>query len=157
MQLFFAAVAALAASASAHISLNPAVSPANSYFVPVLRVPHSYPGANTTNITVTIPTDKVSSVKPQQVDEWKVAFEYETINGTKAVSKVTWYGGSLPNSQYQDFGMNLKLMDLPVGTVIYFPTTQVSDNGTLAWVGVPDAAGKLSASEPAPKITIVKA
>ncbi|ETV75378.1 hypothetical protein H257_10230 [Aphanomyces astaci] len=154
----FGTLAALAASASAHVSLNPAVAAPNAYFVTIVRVPHSFPGAVTKNVSVDIPVG-VASVKPQQVGGWKVATTTKTVNGTDVVSKVTWYDGSLPDELYQDFGLQFKVGDLPLNTTLYFPVTQeTTPNGTLAWTSVPDDAGKLAdAAHPAPKLTIQNA
>ncbi|CAK4077185.1 unnamed protein product [Aphanomyces euteiches] len=152
----FAVVAALATTVSGHVECNPPVAKPNGYFVTAFRVPHSYPGAKTTNVSVSIP-DGVASVKPRQIGGWDVAFETKKVNGTDAISKVTWYGGSLPNELYQDFGIQMKIPDLPIGTILYFPVTQNTDpNGTIAWTSIPDASGKLAdASHPAPKVTLV--
>ncbi|KAF0698304.1 Aste57867_11068 [Aphanomyces stellatus] len=158
MHFVAAAIAALAVITSAHVTCNPAIAAPNSYFVTVVRVPHSFPGATTVNVSVSIPAG-VSSVKPKQVGGWKIDETFTTVNGTSTVSQVTWYGGNLPDELYQDFGLNMKLPDVPVNTVLYFPVVQVTTpNGTLAWNSTPDTAGKLAdAGHPAPKVTIVNA
>ncbi|RHY17361.1 hypothetical protein DYB32_006574, partial [Aphanomyces invadans] len=102
-----ATVAALATSSLAHVTLNPAVAAPNAYFVTVIRVPHSFPGAVTTNVSVEIPTG-VLSVKPQQIGGWKVATTTTNVNGTDTIAKITWYDGSLPDELYQDFGLQFK-------------------------------------------------
>ncbi|KDO29136.1 hypothetical protein SPRG_05379 [Saprolegnia parasitica CBS 223.65] len=146
----------LASLASAHVSCNPPTAPANGYFATTIRVPHSYPGAITTNVSVQIP-DKVTSVKPQLVGGWKVELGYSDATN-KTLSTVTWYGGELPDALYADFGLQMKLPNASVGTFFYFPTTQMTSNGSLAWTSVPDANGNLSdPAHPAPKVTIVAA
>ncbi|EQC29075.1 hypothetical protein SDRG_13234 [Saprolegnia diclina VS20] len=146
----------LATLASAHVTCNPPTAPANGYFVTSIRVPHSYPGAVTTNVSVQIP-DKVTSVKPQLVGGWKVELGY-TDATNKTLSTVTWYGGELPDSLYADFGLQMKLPNASVGTFFYFPVTQMTSNGSLAWTSVPDAKGNLTdPAHPAPKVTIVAA
>ncbi|KAG9399223.1 hypothetical protein AC1031_012182 [Aphanomyces cochlioides] len=152
------AVAFLATLTSAHVEFVTPTAPSNSYSVNSIRVPHSFPGAKTINVTVDLP-DGIVSVKPQQVYEWKVDFAYKNVQGTNVVSQVTWYGGNLPNELYQDFGIELQLSDLAVGKILYFPVTQVTvPNGTLAWNSTPDAAGKLAdAAHPAPKLTVAAA
>ncbi|RHY94241.1 hypothetical protein DYB37_000828 [Aphanomyces astaci] len=161
MHLYHAVVALAVfavSSVSGHATLNPPVGAPNAYLVTSVRIGHSYPGASTKNVTVGIPTG-ITTVKPKQIDTWKVDFEYAEVNGTKAVTQVTWYGGDLPDDLFQDFGLQLKLADLPNGTVLYFPVTQFTvPNGTLAWTSIPDAAGKLAdAAHPAPKLTVIKA
>ncbi|RHY27724.1 hypothetical protein DYB32_006575 [Aphanomyces invadans] len=153
-----AALVAMATSTSAHFSILPPVAAPNANTVAVFRVGHSFPGAVTTNISIDIPIG-LASVKPQQVAGWKVALDTKKINGTDAISRVTWYDGSLPDELFQDFGLQLKVGDLAPNTTLYFPVTQeTTPNGTLAWTSVPDASGKLAdPAHPAPKLTILPA
>ncbi|OQR93284.1 hypothetical protein ACHHYP_02736 [Achlya hypogyna] len=149
-------LAAVATFASAHVSCNPPTAPANGYFTTIVRVPHSYPNATTTNVTVQL-APNVTSVKPQLVAGWKVDLTYAAADATK-LEAITWYGGELPDALYGDFGLQMKLPNAPVGTVFYFPVTQATSNGTIAWTSIPDANGNLSdPAHPAPKVTIVNA
>nr|AIG55382.1 secreted protein [Thraustotheca clavata] len=149
-------LAATAAFTSAHVSCNPPTAPANGYFVTTIRIPHSFPNAITTNISVALPKN-VTSFKPQLVSGWKVDLTYADADKT-SLTGVTWYGGELPDALYADFGLQMKLPDVPVGTVFYFPITQTTNNGTLNWTSIPDANGNLpDPSHPSPKVTIVAA
>ncbi|KAI9201862.1 uncharacterized protein BJ171DRAFT_516746 [Polychytrium aggregatum] len=166
------AAAALAVSGvQAHVTCNPNVAPNAGYFVTDIRVPHSFPGSNTINITVKIP-DGVTSVKPQLIAGWKIDLAMRPLNppivsdGTTintTVDTITWYGGVLSNDYYADFGINMKLPNVTEGSKLYFPATQITTNSTginvpLAWAAIPDANGTFPAgadsAHPAPSITL---
>jgi uncharacterized protein YcnI len=122
-------------------------------------IAHSFPNASTKNVTVQIPAN-VTGVKPRQLAGWTISMTYRK-NGAE-VDTIVWAGGSLPDSQYEDFGIQMKLPAVAAGTIFYFPTTQGTEpNGTLAWVSIPDASGAyptgVDSARPSPKLTIVNA
>ncbi|KAF0698305.1 Aste57867_11069 [Aphanomyces stellatus] len=160
----FAAVAA-ASAVHAHVSCVPPTATANTNVLTAIRVPHSFPGATTLNVTVTVPTG-VTAVRPQNIGGWKLAVSYQSADFSQdshggltnnEVASITWYDGVLPDFAFQDFAIQFKVGDIPAGTVYYFPTVQfTTPNGTLAWNSTPDASGKLAdPNHPAPKLLIV--
>lgn len=85
-----------------------------------LRPGHGCKGDATNTISVTIP-DGVTGVKPQQKAGW--------ITSTTPTS-ITWSGGSLPDDQFDDFGIKLTLPKLTAGqqsAPVFFKTVQVCD------------------------------
>ncbi|ETV75380.1 hypothetical protein H257_10232 [Aphanomyces astaci] len=157
--VFALAATLLTVFVSAHVSIQPPTAVGNKNAVTAVRVPHAYKGHNTTNVTVLIPKG-ILSVKPQQMAGWQVKLQSKlnTTTNASVVEAVTWYGGNLPDELYQDFGLQVRVGDLPVGTVLYFPVVQETTNGTLPWTSVPDASGKIpNAGYPAAKLTIVNA
>jgi uncharacterized protein YcnI len=94
------------ASVSAHASLQlygESATP-GGYGVVFVRIPHGCTGGLATDtVELTIPAG-FTSVKPQLVPGWTVSRQ---MSGTM-VSAVTWSGGSLPDTQFADFGVQLK-------------------------------------------------
>jgi uncharacterized protein YcnI len=94
------------ASVSAHASLQlygESATP-GGYGVVFVRIPHGCTGGLATDtVELTIPSE-FTSVKPQLVPGWTVSRQ---MSGTM-VSAVTWSGGSLADTQFADFGVQLK-------------------------------------------------
>lgn len=136
-------------SAIAHVVADPALAQPGSYFRTALRVPHGCAGQPTTAIRVTIP-DGIVSVTPQAKPGWQASVEKRRLtqpvdvgHGRKSdtlVSAIRWNGGSLPNDQFDEFGLVLKLPDTP-GAQLWLPVEQTCASGSTAWTQIP-AAGQ---------------
>jgi uncharacterized protein YcnI len=148
--------------ASAHITLETQKAPAGSYYKAVLRVPHSCEGAATTAIRVQIP-DGVVDVKPMPKPGWQLnvvkaklaqPFTMEGMTITEGVKEVAWTGGTLPDDDYDEFVLHLKLPDKQ-GARVFFPTIQECDKAVVRWIEVP-AIGKKDDDykAPAPGLTL---
>ena len=110
----------LANPASAHmgVDVHGATMTAGKGATIFLRPGHGCDGDATNTITVEIPSG-VTGVKPQQKAGWDTTFDGKTI---------TWSGGALPDSQFDDFGIKLtwpKLSDGVMSQAIYFKTVQM--------------------------------
>ena len=159
-----AAALVLAAPAAAHVTANPPTAPSDGFAVIAFQVPHGCDGSPTTSLTVRIP-EGVVSVKPEAVAGWQVATKIgkyaepvdlfgETV--TEGVKEVTWSGGSLPDSQYLDFGLSLKLPPLDAGTKLNFPVIQRCQQGVTRWIQIP-VEGEEEPEEPAPQVELIAA
>lgn len=170
---FFRKVAAAAAGASlalaitagalAHVTVNPGEAPANSYARLDFRVGHGCEGSPTTSVRIQIP-EGVTSVRPQLKPGWEneivvgpLAEPYESHGEliTEGVTEVTWSGGELSDDYFDDFGLSVRLPDLP-GETLYFPVIQECVDGEIAWIQVPaegDDGAELD--EPAPGLLLV--
>jgi copper(I)-binding protein/uncharacterized protein YcnI len=151
----FAALAAFAAlfaagTASAHVVADPAEAKPGSYFRTALRVGHGCgAGKPTTAIRVAIP-DGISSVSAQPKPGWEIKVETTKLEKPvdaghgrmtdTVVSAVSWSGGSLPNEQFDEFGLVLKLPNEP-GRQYWLPVMQTCAGGEVRWDQVP-AAGQ---------------
>lgn len=156
-------VSSLFSLVSAHASLNPSVS-TGSYSQTNLRVPHGCNGSDTLSVQVSIPAN-LSSVKPQKVAGWTITISKRPLavpitseSGaaiTDEVDSITWAQGSLPDTEYQDFGITFKAPPSPDGTVFYFPVVQSCVSGFFNnWTQIPTGDGK-KLSFPAPTFTIM--
>jgi len=143
------------AIAYAHVTLETGQAVAESYYKAVMRVPHGCQGSPTRRIQVRIP-EGVSSVKMQPKPGWRVsAVNRKPGEGeVPQVGEVTWTGGPLPDNQFEEFAIFMKLPDRP-GETIYFPVVQDCIKGTTRWNEMPDP-NKPGLKEPAPALRLIK-
>lgn len=149
------------ATACAHITLASPQAEAGSYYTAVLRVGHGCDGAAITEIIVTLPPG-VQGAKPMPKPGWRIDIERAplavpvTSHGrtvTEDVSRVRWTGGPLPDAYYDEFVLRVRLPDTPGR--LYWPVTQVCEQGRIDWVEVPDAAaGAVQLTYPAPMLEL---
>jgi uncharacterized protein YcnI len=137
--LIAACTAALAAAAvaSGHVTMNPEKAPADSFSRFAVRVPTEEDG----------PTVKVSIQLPAGLDE--VTFQPKPPwKRTQSGRVVTWSGGQIGPSEFDEFGLSVHLPNTP-GKVLVFPATQTYANGKVVhWIGA------LTSDEPAPHVTL---
>jgi copper(I)-binding protein/uncharacterized protein YcnI len=154
-------LSALASSAQAHIVADPAEAKPGSYFRTALRVGHGCgAGKPTTAIRVSIPAGVVNaSAQPKpgweiRVETTKLEKPVDAGHGRMTdtvVSAISWSGGSLPNEQFDEFGLVLKLSDAP-GKQFALPVVQTCAGSEVRWDQIP-AAGQ-RAERPAAMIRI---
>jgi len=141
-----ALVTLLASPSFAHIVADPAEAKPGSYFRTALRVGHGCgAGKPTTAVRVTIP-EGIANASAQPKPGWEIKVETTKLaqpidagHGNKTdtvVSAITWSGGSLPNEQFDEFGLVLKLPDAP-GQQFWLPIVQTCAGGEARWDQVP--------------------
>lgn len=145
-----AAIITVSSPVSAHagIQLYGAKATAGGYGAFFVRIPHGCEKLATDTVEVSIPSG-FASVRPQLIAGWTA----ETIkNAAGTVTAVKWSGGSLPDSQFADFGINVKY---PAAGKYPIPVIQYCGTKTAAWVQVA-AEGQDSHSlrYPAPVLTV---
>lgn len=154
-------VTLLSAAVQAHVVADPAVAEPGSYFRTSLRIGHGCgAGKPTTAIRVAIP-EGVANASAQPKPGWQITVETAKLaqpidagHGRKTdtvVSAIIWSGGSLPNEQFDEFGLVLKLPDAP-GRALWLPVVQTCAGGEARWDQIP-AAGQ-RAERPAALIRI---
>jgi len=133
------------ASAHASIQLYGEKATVNGYGVVFVRIPHGCTGGLATDtVVVSIPSG-FSSVRPQYLGGWTTS---STKSGT-TVTEVRWSGGSLPDSQFADFGISVKY---PATAGKYgFKVVQYCGTSSVTWDGanIPSLVVK-STTEPSP-------
>lgn len=154
------AAAALAPSAQAHVTLEQTSAPVGAYQKLTFRVGHGCDGSATKALTVMLP-ESVIGAKPMPKAGWKIT----TVDGklsvpvashgksiTSAVREVSWKGGPLPDSYFDEFTVQVKLPE--EAGKLYFKVVQQCEKGSVAWDELPGEAGaKLKA--PAPMLEVV--
>ncbi|MBD8505751.1 YcnI family protein [Hoyosella sp. G463] len=152
---------ALATPALAHVTANPDEA-SSRYFRTALRVGHGCDGSPTTAVRVQIP-EGVENAGAEQIAGWDAEVIREDlpepIEGahgpiTDRVSEVVFSGNSLPDDQFQEFGLSLTLAD-DAPEVLWLPVIQECEEGANRWIEIPDSIdqwGELDA--PAPYVTV---
>jgi periplasmic copper chaperone A len=159
---------ALAAPASAHVTVNPGTATQGGYAKVTFRVPNETDAADTTRLEVTLPaaTPFASvSLKPVQgwtavADKTKLATPV-TVHGTElteAVTKITWTaaaGAGVKPGQFQEFDVSFGPM--PEVAQVVFKALQTYSDGTIVrWIDEPSTDGS-EPEHPAPTLKLTPA
>jgi uncharacterized protein YcnI len=148
-------------AARAHVTVQPADAPANSYAHLVFTVPHGCNGSATAALRIKLP-EGILSAKPQMKPGWNVEIKSRKLEApvqgphgksiTDVVDEVAWRGGPLPDNLYDTFGLIVRLPDKP-GQSLYFPVVQECEQGVERWIEIPSAGqGSDSLRAPAPAV-----
>ena len=133
------------AAALGHVTANPDEGASGSYLRTALRVSHGCDGSPTAALHVEIP-DNVHKVKAEAKPGWEVSVETRALEEpvesgermlNETVEEVVWHGGRLPDAQFDEFGLVMKLPAESERT-IYLPTTQECEEGVNDWTNIPD-------------------
>lgn len=144
--LFVAALLA-APLAQAHVHLEQKTATAGAFQKLTVRVPHGCAGSATNGVTVLIP-EGVISAKPMPKAGWNIATVdaklaapvlLHGVTLTSVVREVSWKGGPLPDAQYDEFNLQVKMPD--AAGKYYFKVLQLCDKGRSDWVDVPATPG----------------
>ncbi|MFG1604676.1 YcnI family protein [Actinoplanes sp. NPDC049265] len=160
---------AIAAPASAHVTVSSANAAQGGYAKATFRVPNESDTASTTKVEVTLPIQNapVASVSIRPVPGWTAAVTKSPLakpldnHGTQikeAVSKITWTAAAdaaIKPGQFQEFDVSLG--PLPEVDQMVFKTLQTySDGNVVRWIDEPAAGGEEPES-PAPVLKLAKA
>jgi uncharacterized protein len=156
---------AAAEPALAHVTVDPAETPAGGFTVLTFKVPNEEADAATSKIEVQMPTDPpLASVSLRPNGDWKatvvtapLATPVTDDDGnqiTEAVSTVTWEGGRIEPGQFEEFEMSVGPLAGAAGTTLSFPAVQTYDNGDVVrWID-PTVAGQPRPEHPAPSVLL---
>ena len=118
--------------AGAHVRVVPEEVPADSFQVLTVRVP-TEKDVPTTGVRVEIPEGfMISRVKP--VPGW----EYELEEETGVVRAITWSGGEIGATEFQEFDVQGKTPEEP-GEYPWRSLQTYEDGSVVEWVGPEDA------------------
>ncbi|MEV4348846.1 YcnI family protein [Actinoplanes sp. NPDC049596] len=159
---------ALAAPASAHVTVNPDTATAGGYTKVTFRVPNESDTASTTKVEVNLPADNpVASVSVKPINGWDVVatesklakpLEAHGAQITEAVSKITWTakaGSEVKPGQFQEFDVSLG--PLPESGQLVFKALQTYSDGTIVrWIDEPTTDGS-EPEHPAPVLKLAAA
>jgi len=137
--------------AAAHVTLDLAEAPADSYVRVAIRVPHGCSGAATTAIRLQVPPG-LRGVKPAPKPGWTLAIvpgeagaappapgalAGEPGGEDPVVKEVAWRGGPLPDGQFDEFLLLFRTPAAP-GETLWFPFVQECEGGAVArWIERP--------------------
>jgi len=161
------ALAVAAASASAHVVLEPDTGTAGSAHRAALIVPHGCEGKPTRSVRVRIPPG-FHGVKPMAKPGWKL----EKITGhldrpyvshgvelTEGIVEIVWSGGSLPDDEFDEFVIRGRLADdLEAGSTLHFLVVQACEGGLAErWIEIPEEGQSAPDLEkPAPGLRLLE-
>jgi uncharacterized protein YcnI len=155
---------AIAATAQAHVTLQPSQVPAGSEDTRLaVRVPNERDNASTVKVDLQLPPGfAAASFEPvpgwtAKVIKSRLAKPIQTDDGeiTEGVSRITWTGdgrqGSIPPGAFQDFGLSV-LVPGKAGDKLTFKALQTySDGEVVRWIGPEDS------DNPAPIVRVTAA
>jgi uncharacterized protein YcnI len=155
------------AGASAHVSINPDKTTANSYALLTFGVPHGCDTSGTTKLTINLPeelTDATPTVNPN----WTVEKVTQTLaepkkladgtSITKRTSQIVYTAKVPLDPHLRDaLVLSVKLPDT-AGKTLYFPTLQNCEQGQTNWAEIPkDGQDPHSLKSPAPSVAVTAA
>ncbi|MBU0723893.1 MAG: YcnI family protein [Alphaproteobacteria bacterium] len=133
-----AAMGAGIPAASAHAVVEPRQAPADSYQKVTIRITHGCNGAATNRIIVAMP-EQILTARPQAKPGWQIELVKEKLpepvpagHGmmlTERITQIIWSGNTLPDWQFDEIALSLKLPDADPGTALPFVTVQECDGG----------------------------
>ncbi|MDM7947220.1 MAG: YcnI family protein [Oceanibaculum nanhaiense] len=133
-----AGISAASAPALAHAVVEPKQAPAGSYQKVTVRITHGCDGAATNKVIVVLP-EGILTARPQAKPGWQVEFLKEKLaepvpagHGkmlSERIVQVIWSGNSLPDWQFDEFALSVKLPTGTAGTALPFVTVQECDGG----------------------------
>jgi len=160
-----AALVLPAASAFAHVTVNPREATQGGYAKLAFRVPNERDNANTTKLEVNFPADHPLasvSVRPQAgwsyaVEKTKLATPIKSDDGdiTEAVSKVTWTGGAIKPGEFNEFEVSVGPLPSDVDSISFKALQTYSDGEVVRWIE--DATGPGDVDHPAPLLKLTQA
>ncbi|MDI1365575.1 MAG: YcnI family protein [bacterium] len=150
------AAALSATPAMAHVVVVPDTARAGSYSAVAFRVGHACAAGDATlKIRIEIPAGVVSA-RPQPKPGWTYALDRAADADPKAAPSAITFTGRLPDEDFDDFAV---LMKLPAaGEALVFPVIQTCEKGESQWTEIPsaDAPGE-RLSRPAPVLRLTPA
>jgi periplasmic copper chaperone A len=123
------ALAFIAASASAHVSLEQPRGAAGSTYRGVLKVGHGCDGSATNSIALRVPP-QLKNVKPEPKAGWNIATHADTISWIAASKE-----SALPAKEHGEFVFTATLPASPQAVWVKF--VQGCEQGSMEWTQVP--------------------
>lgn len=130
-----AALAALAAAtpASAHVTLDLAEAPADSYVRVAIRVGHGCGGAATVGVRLQVPPG-LHSIRPAPKSGWTITLVPGERGAGSAVREIVWRGGPLADLFFDEFLLMFRTPGQP-GETLLFPFVQECEGGAVShWI-----------------------
>jgi uncharacterized protein len=162
-----AALVLPAASAFAHVTVNPREAAQGGYTKLAFRVPNERDGVNTTKLEVNFPTDHPLasvSVRPHAgwtytVDKTKLATPVTSDDGqiSEAVAKITWTGGVIKPGEFDEFEVSVGPLPDDADSLTFKALQTYSDGQIVRWIEDAPTDGGAAPDHPAPVLKLTKA
>ncbi|NJP99175.1 YcnI family copper-binding membrane protein [Streptomyces zingiberis] len=153
-----------AGPALAHVSVQPGEAEQGGYATVVFKVPNERDSASTVKLEISLPADHpLASVQPQPVPGWDVkvatAAPAEPLEShgervEKAVTKVTWSGGTIEPGMFQQFPLSVGRLPEDTGQLVFKALQTYDDDEVVRWIEEPRKDGT-EPETPAPVLKLV--
>jgi uncharacterized protein YcnI len=157
---------AVAASASAHVTVSPTSLPQGATAELTFKVPNEESKANTVELQLQIPTQyPIAQVLAKPVPGWTITEHTVTLakplttddgTFTTAVNEVDWTGGSIPPGQYQDFQLSVDPLPTDTTQLVFKAVQTYSDGDVVRWIDLATSSDS-DPEHPAPVLTLTPA
>lgn len=161
-----ALIACSAGAALAHATISPGEAANGASVKLAVTVPHGCDGAATDTVVIRLPEGFVSA-KPQVKAGWTVeitsadyarAYELHGEPVTSGPVEVKWYGGSVPDDQFDEFVVRGSLLGFDQAARLPFVVTQLCGNASVSWDEVAGEGQDAHAlAHPAPVLSVAAA
>ena len=144
--LFGTVLSVFSTPSAAHVVLEYQVANAGSNYKATFKVGHGCGASPVKQIVVTIPAG-VQGAKPMPKAGWALDIAQDTTQGASSnVSRITWTAKTpadyLQSAWYDEFVLQAKLPEKE--GVLYWPVSQICEEGRVDWTQIPKPGQKLS-------------
>jgi uncharacterized protein YcnI len=157
---------AIAATASAHVTVSPTSLPQGSTAELTFKVPNEESKANTVSLQLQIPTDHpIAQVLAKPVPGWTISVRTVTLakplttddgTFTTAVNEIDWTGGTVQPGQYQDFQISVDPLPSDTPQLVFKAVQTYSNGDVVRWIDL-STSGDPNPDHPAPVLTLTPA
>lgn len=157
---------AVAAPASAHVTVNPKEATAGGYARVAFRVPNESDTETTIKLEVHLPESApFASVSTMPVPGWVATVQKRKLDKpldahgqqiTEAVSVITWNaseGAAIKPGEFQEFPVSMGRMPDNVNQLVFKALQTYSDNTVVRWIEEPKEGTELEHPAPVLKLT----
>lgn len=162
-------VLAVAAPASAHVTVNPKEATQGGYARLAFRVPNESDTASTTKLEIHLPENApVASVSTMPVPGWAITVAKRKLDKplevhgspvNEVVSVITWTAGegaAVKPGEFQEFPVSVGPLPKDVNQLVFKALQTYSDGAVVRWIEEPKNDGS-TLEHPAPVLKLVAA
>ena len=157
---------AIAASASAHVTVSPTSLPQGSTAELTFKVPNEESKANTVKLQLQLPAQyPIAQVLAKPVPGWTITEHSVTLakplttddgTFTTAVNEIDWIGGSIAPGQYQDFQISVDPLPSDATQLVFKAVQTYSNGDVVRWIDLSTSSDS-DPEHPAPVLTLTPA
>lgn len=141
------ALGAVAAPASAHVTVNPREATKGGFAKLAFRVPNERPDSGTTKLEVSFPVDHpLAFLNVRPVPGWTYTMERQKLatpikaeepgeeDVTEYVSKITWSGGTIAPGEFQEFEVSGGPLPDDVDEIVFKAVQTYASGEVVRWI-----------------------
>ncbi len=161
------ALGAVAAPASAHVTVNPREATKGGFAKLAFRVPNERPDSGTTKVEVSFPVDHpLAFLNVRPVPGWTYTVERQKLatpikseepgeeDVTEYISKITWSGGTIGPGEFQEFEVSGGPLPEDVDQILFKAIQTYASGEVVRWIEEAGPSGQ-EPELPAPVLKLV--